>query len=326
MADVSGIGTYTTSFTLPESWDENTGCYISFTHGDSLNKQLQVVGTSDMVTQIIVNGHEINRINSINDTVDIGNYLQQGTNVLEIKLDTTNWNRMSLDGYYRSTPWLEQSKNVENGLKTVTLTPYTEVELTQAQPIVSIDAPESVQVNEPFAVTVAAASDVTALKLFNEYGLSVAVQNSAVVKNADGTKTWTLDTAMGTVGNGRTLTVAYRTDENYYTQGGSFTLDITSVPPILESFTLPDSAVANRTFIVQATTDMEAAKIVVYNEFGAKMGIKSLSCKVVDGQKVWTGVMAIGTKGDRTLTAYAVNKYGVKSEALTDTVTVKAFA
>ena len=57
------------------------------------------------------------------------------------------------------------------------------------------------------------------------------------------------------------------------------------------------------------------------------MGIKSLSYKIVDGQKEWTGVMSIGTKGDRTFTAYAVNKYGVKSEAaLTDDITVKAFA
>ena len=57
-----------------------------------------------------------------------------------------------------------------------------------------------------------------------------------------------------------------------------------------------------------------------------RMGVKSLSYKVVDGQKVWTGVMAIGTKGDRTFTATAVNKYGVQSETLTDTISVKAYA
>ena len=56
------------------------------------------------------------------------------------------------------------------------------------------------------------------------------------------------------------------------------------------------------------------------------MGLRSLSYKVVDGQKVWTGVMAIGTKGERTFTAYAINKYGVQSEALTDSVSVKAYA
>ena len=109
--------------------------------------------------------------------------------------------------------------------------------------------------------------------------------------------------------------------------GVTVSINITSTPPVLNSFDLPDSAVANRTFIVKAATDLNATGITVYNEYGMKMGVKSLSYKVLDGQKVWTGVMSIGTKGDRTFTAYAVNKYGVKSEAsLTDSISVKAFA
>ena len=75
------------------------------------------------------------------------------------------------------------------------------------------------------------------------------------------------------------------------------------------------------------TTDLNATGIAVYNEYGMKMGVKSLSYKIVDGQKEWTGVMSIGTKGERTFTAYAVNKYGVKSEnTLTDSISVKAYA
>ena len=103
-------------------------------------------------------------------------------------------------------------------------------------------------------------------------------------------------------------------------------LDITSIPATLINFNIPDTAVANRTFIVKATTDLNASGIAVYNEYGLKMGVKSLSYKIVDGQKVWMGVMCIGTKGERTFTAYAVNRYGVRSDALTDTVTVTAFA
>ncbi|MCI8497672.1 MAG: hypothetical protein HFE85_05425 [Clostridiales bacterium] len=56
------------------------------------------------------------------------------------------------------------------------------------------------------------------------------------------------------------------------------------------------------------------------------MGVKSLSYKIVDGQKEWTAVMSIGTKGDRTFTAYAVNKFGAQSEPLTDSIRVKAYA
>ncbi|MCI8497706.1 MAG: hypothetical protein HFE85_05615, partial [Clostridiales bacterium] len=108
--------------------------------------------------------------------------------------------------------------------------------------------------------------------------------------------------------------------------GVSVSVNITSIPPVLLGFDLPDSAVANRTFIVKATTDMAATRIAVYNEYGTKMGIKNLSYKIVDGQKEWTGVMSIGTKGERTFTAYAINKFGAQSESLTDTISVKAFA
>ena len=131
---------------------------------------------------------------------------------------------------------------------------------------------------------------------------------------------------MSSVGN-RTFKVVTRGPESYYRDSGvTVSLEITSVPPVLNSFDLPESAVANRTFIVKATTDMAATKINIYNEFGTKMSVKSLSYKVVDGQKVWTGVMSIGTKGDRTFTATAVNKYGAQSDVLTDSISVKAFA
>ena len=109
--------------------------------------------------------------------------------------------------------------------------------------------------------------------------------------------------------------------------GVSVAIDITSVPPVLNSFDLPDNAAANRTFVVKAVTDLNASRIAVYNEYGMSMGIKSLSYKIVDGQKVWTGVMSIGTKGERTFTAYAVDRYGVKSQsALEDSISVKAYA
>ena len=145
-------------------------------------------------------------------------------------------------------------------------------------------------------------------------------------ENGDATKTWSLTVSAGTVGN-RTFKVVTRGPESYYRDSGvTVSLEITSVPPVLNSFDLPESAVANRTFIVKATTDMAATKINIYNEFGTKMSVKSLSYKVVDGQKVWTGVMAIGTKGERTFTAYAVNRYGVRSSGQKDMISVKPFA
>ena len=167
---------------------------------------------------------------------------------------------------------------------------------------------------------------MTDVRLYNEYDMVVGPKSVAVADNGDGTKTWALILSAGTVGS-RTFRAVTKGSESYYEDSGvTVSIEITSVAPVLSSFDLPETAVANRTFIVKATTDMAATKISVYNEFGAKMGLRSLSYKVVDGQKVWTGVMAIGTKGDRTFTATAVNKYGVQSEAVTDSISVRAYA
>ena len=61
-------------------------------------------------------------------------------------------------------------------------------------------------------------------------------------------------------------------------------------------------------------TDTSAVKLAIYNEYGTKLGFRSCSYKDVDGQRIWTVSLSIGTAGNgRTLTAYAVNKYSVKS-------------
>ena len=183
-------------------------------------------------------------------------------------------------------------------------------------------------VNEDFSVKVLTSSSVQGVRLFNESSMSIAAKAVSCVDNGDGTKLWTITTSLGTVGDGRSLIITTQDKEGVLSDHGQrVNIAIKSVPPVIESLDLPDSAVANRTFIVKATTDLAAAKIAVYNEYGTKMGIKALSYRIVDGKKVWTGVMSIGTKGARTFHAYAVNKYGVRSEtAVTDSITVAAFA
>ena len=194
-------------------------------------------------------------------------------------------------------------------------------------PVISATAPKTAQVNADFVVSVVTDSSISDVKLFNENGLALGRKNIEVTDNQDGTKTFNLTVSVGTVGNGRTFKVVTLGKEGYLIDSGvSVSLDITSVPSSLSAFDLPDEAVANRTFIVTAATDLSATKIEVYNENGMKMGIKSLTSKVVDGQKVWTGVMSIGTPGERSFSCYAVNKYGDQSEPLSDIISVKAFA
>lgn len=118
MRDVSGIGAYTKTFTLPENWNSSTGAKVSFLHDE------------DMVTKITVNGHVIDKINTMNETTDIGNYLQAGENTIEIKLDSTIKNRISLETGYMSSPWVTESRDTDYGLTSVVLSPYTEIALT----------------------------------------------------------------------------------------------------------------------------------------------------------------------------------------------------
>ena len=300
MDEVSGKGFYTTTF----DWDgSDASLWISY--------------GNDQFTGLTVNGMEIPALNNMTDTVDLGGYLVEGKNTITIEISTTLNDRARVE----SDVFRSKAATV-NGLLQATLTPYTTAGFEE----MSVSAPASAQVCEPFSVTVVTPASVQSLRLYNEYDMGIACQDIQFVENEDGSKTWTLTAAVGTVGKGRTFKVVANADGYGVYNGLSFTMDILSAAPALTSFTLPDTAVANRTFIVKATTDMTATKIAVYNEFGAKMGIKSLSYKVVDGQKVWTGVMAIGTKGERTFTAYASNKYGVQSDALTDSVSVKAYA
>ena len=329
--NVSGIGYYTTTF----DWDASAadGAYLD-------------LGTFVQNAVVEVNGQKADPVDVVDAVIDISGLLKDGENTLKITMTSTLANRMLADGRLSEGRFTYDGVDKlvgfngyrctyqSNGLSSVTLIPYAEEKLNEEvippvenDPVKSASAPESAQVNADFVVTVVTPASITDVKLYNEYDMAIAAKNVTVTENEDGTITWTITASVGTVGNGRTFKVVTRGSEGYYKDSGvTVSLDITSIPPVLNSFDLPDTAVANRTFIIKATTDMAATKIAVYNEFGMKMGVKSLSYKVVDGQKVWTGVMAIGTKGDRTFTATAVNKYGVQSEAVTDVISVKAFA
>ena len=343
--NVSGLGHYEATF----HWDADAadGAYLDF--GDKFASSMKVwingqkVG-GDISTnptklpQSVIEGVEgaeqyTGGVNWMKPVVDIGEYLVDGENSIVIDYSSSLGNVQLSRGAVREQLNVYGSWQVNGiyrpyGPAQAVIVPYAEetIAAPEAEPVKSASAPESVQVGSDFDVTVVTAGCVTDVKLYNEYDMAIGAKNVTVAENEDGTKTFVITVSAGTVGS-RTFKVVTKGPESYYKDSGkAVSLEITSVAPVLVSFDLPETAVANRTFIVKATTDMAATKIAVYNEFGTKMGLRSLSCKVVDGQKVWTGVMAIGTKGERTFTAYAVNKYGVQSEALTGNISVKAFA
>ena len=346
--EVSGVGYYEATF----NWDaaKADGAYINF--GDEFVSAMKVwingqkvggdVSTNPTklpraIANGVTEGKELysGGINWMKPVADISEYLVDGENTITIEYSSTLGNLQLARGAIRrgetlnaSSWWHNDSIYRPYGPAQAVIVPFVEetIAAPEEEPVKSVSAPESVQVGTNFVVKVITSDSVTDVKLYNEYDMVVGPKSVAVADNEDGTKTWALILSAGTVGS-RTFKVVTKGPESYYKDSGkAVSIEITSVAPVLSSFDLPDTAVANRTFIVKATTDMAATKINVYNEFGAKMGLRSLSYKVVDGQKVWTGVMAIGTKGDRTFTAYAVNKYGAQSEALTDNISVKAYA
>ena len=81
MLYVSGVGEYTTTFTLPEDWSDTTGAYLDVTYG------------KDQIGEITINGTALDA-NNASDRVDLGGYLVSGENTLTIKLSTTLYARM----------------------------------------------------------------------------------------------------------------------------------------------------------------------------------------------------------------------------------------
>ena len=123
MLYVSGVGEYTTTFTLPEDWSDTTGAYLDVTYG------------KDQIGEITINGTALDA-NNASDRVDLGGYFVSGENTLTIKLSTTLYARMyaTNSGYEgrdfgMGTGFMqpEDPEAFYDGLLSVTLTPYTQV-------------------------------------------------------------------------------------------------------------------------------------------------------------------------------------------------------
>lgn len=83
MQQVSGIGTYAATLTLPEDYDSaHMGYTMEFSHGNGMISQVEVNGTVVPVT------------NQIAESVDIGAYLQPGENEIRVQYISTMLNRV----------------------------------------------------------------------------------------------------------------------------------------------------------------------------------------------------------------------------------------
>lgn len=132
---VSGVATYTTTFTAPATWTADSGAYLDVTYG------------WDQVGSVTVNG-TVFTPNNASDRIDIGSALTPGANTIAIELSSTLYAR----AVWENAGYAAQKGNLPltisgmfggggaqpywNGLNSAVLTPYTQVGLTTPPPVV----------------------------------------------------------------------------------------------------------------------------------------------------------------------------------------------
>lgn len=80
LQNVSGIGTYSTTFSMDKGWEEGVGAYID-------------LGIVNFAYKLVINGEEI-KSSQLNTRIDIGPYIKPGSNTVIIEVATTLNNRL----------------------------------------------------------------------------------------------------------------------------------------------------------------------------------------------------------------------------------------
>jgi hypothetical protein len=86
-ASVSGVGTYSTTFRLPGTWNASNGAYLN------------IGSTGGALAQVRVNGRKIRGYDFIAGRVDVSSALQAGTNTVQIEVSSSLRNQMRALGY-----------------------------------------------------------------------------------------------------------------------------------------------------------------------------------------------------------------------------------
>ncbi|MFI5615713.1 glycosyl hydrolase 2 galactose-binding domain-containing protein, partial [Amycolatopsis sp. NPDC051903] len=86
-ASVSGVGTYTTTFNLPKTWNASNGAHLT------------IDSTGGALAQIWINGQKIPGYDFIAGRTDVSPALKPGTNTLKIEVSSSLRNQMRTLGY-----------------------------------------------------------------------------------------------------------------------------------------------------------------------------------------------------------------------------------
>ncbi len=114
LADVSGVGRYTATITLPASWRAADGAYLD----------LGSIGAGS--AHVSVNGQDLGPVNQVHPVIDLGAALRPGSNTLTVTVATTLLNRLRV-----TRPTVYTQPRQDYGLiGPVTITPYIDAKLS----------------------------------------------------------------------------------------------------------------------------------------------------------------------------------------------------
>lgn len=181
-----------------------------------------------------------------------------------------------------------------------------------------ISSPSQAYVNEDFTIEVALSRDYTAIKLVNENGRAIGINNLEITRDGD-TNIWKLAASVGTVGEGRTFTIlARKAGGTYMDLGLSVTFDVvyapvtTGIKAEVFSAEFSRSAIAKNTPVqVTLITNSVSKSIRATNEYGRTLGKSLVAKRTVPSGIEWIYETSIGTAGNRVFSFAAARSDGV---------------
>lgn len=181
----------------------------------------------------------------------------------------------------------------------------------------SVSNDATAYVGEEFSATVITPEEFTTIRLVNENGKSVGIQNLDR-RIVDGKAIWEITTFVGSAGEGRRLSVyAKRANGTYAYLGQDIVFDVNTRPAaVLEASFDRAAAKVNEMVQTTAETTSGTVKIKMTNENGRVIG-KYLVSKTrnMDGTITWVYEVCFGSSGmNKTITYSAAGKDGIYTD------------
>lgn len=311
MADVSGVGTYTTSFKLPTDWD-----------ADANGAVFSVGSTNGGATEVYVNGKRAPFLDLRTLKVDISDLIKPGQNKIKVVTTTTLTNRLLKRGYRTRGPAQDYGMTGE-----VKVEPYTvavvddgvaepEPEPGKATSKVSADTATGVY-GKDATLSVRVTSDKATTGYVTVTAKGAEVDTARVV---NGVATIKVDTtALGA--GAHTLGLAYDGNNQTSASTSTTTLTVAKASTTLRAKATPKNAKAGQT--VKVTARVRAADVDPTGKIVARLNGKKVGSATLRNGMVTIKLTKLNKLGAGKKTIKLTYKGDANIDGSTDTTAVK---